>query len=256
MNRRAVIAAVTAAIVVLGVVLVLARQGDDEQAAPTTSTTTTSSTVASTTSSTATASTPTSAASGCNTVGVPDDAADRVDLVGDVDGDDAADQLHSYRLGDVWHLQVELAAGGGADLPIDSFGDAVRLVGPFDLDGDGADEVWAHTGSGASAEILGIVRFADCALAQVGFAEGSPAELPVGGSVGSAAGVACSPGDGADLVIYAASSADGSSYDLVASSYTLEGHLLVAAGEERSTVGADSAEFARATSFSCGTLSL
>lgn len=176
-----------------------------------------------------------------------------------MDGDGAQDVLRSYRLGaDEWHLRVELAAGGAEELPIPTFGDgAIVVLGGADVDGDGGDEVWAQTGSGASAAIVGLARLADCTLQRVTFAGGDPVEFPVGGSVGNAAGLECEAhiDPASDLTAYTATNTGEVSYEVTATEYTLEGTVLVKGASEVSTATMGDEAFDRATTFACDDLS-
>lgn len=195
----------------------------------------------------------------CPTLEVPDEATDLTEAEADVDGDAAADGLRSYRTGDEWHLAVDLAAGGGADTVVVTFDEiGVSVLGGADVDGDGADEVWARTGAGASATILGLARLVDCQLVRVTFAGDQPAELPVGGSVGTTTGLHCEAqlDPAADLTAYTATNTGDTTYDVTATEYALEGTTLVAGATQTSpaTVGDDL--FARATTFTCDDLSL
>lgn len=196
----------------------------------------------------------------CGPVSVPKAAAEVANASGDVDGDGADDVLRSYLLGESdWHLQVALAAGGGADLAIATFsGGSVSVLGGADVDGDGADEIWARTGSGASATILGLARFASCGLTRVTFPAGDPAELPVGGSVGTTSGLECEShvDPTADLTTYDASNTADDQYEVHATEYALNGTTLTQLGTKTSTATAGDDAFARATSFACHGLSL
>lgn len=236
------------ALVALALVAALGACGDDDDgdtAAATTAPPTTTTTEATTT---------TTAPPACPSVAVPDGAQEVTELDGDADGDGADDELRTYRVAEEWHLQVELAAEGGADLVVPSFGGTVGVVGGADLDGDGTDEVWARTGSGASATIVGLARLVDCELVRVTFATGDLAELPVGGSVGTTAGLACD--DGSGVTAFTATLTEGTSYDVAATSYRLEGTQLVEAGTEATTADATDESFLRYASFDCGDLSL
>jgi len=242
---------------VLALTLLAGACGGDEDGDATTTTdeatTTTEEAGASTSSSS------TTAAAACAETDVPADAQEVAEASADVDGDGADDAVRSYVAG-AWHLHVELAAGGGADVELAVFtGGPVTVLGGADVDGDGADEIWAQTGSGASASIVGLARFADCALQQVRFASGDPAELAVGGSVGSAAGLDCDAAvdPEADLTAYSAMHREDGSYDVTATEYALEGSSLVPRGAPTTSVVApDDPAFARATAFTCDTLAL
>jgi hypothetical protein len=226
-------------------VALLAGCGDDD-ATPATTT-------AEATTTTTEVGTTTTQGPACPPVNVPDTAAEVTEQDGDADGDGTDDELRTYRVGDEWHLQVELAADGGSDLVLPSFGGGVGLVGGADVDEDGTDEVWARTGSGASATIVGLARLVDCELQRVMFATGELAELPVGGSVGTSSGLECRAGV---VTAFTATLTAGSTYEVVATSYALEGTTLVERGAETTSVEATDDEFARYTSFSCGDLIL
>lgn len=227
--------------------------GDDDDSDASTST---SATEAPSTSS----SSSTTPAAVCDPIGLSDGAANVAEATGDIDGDGADDGLLSYRLGaDEWHLRVELAAGGAADVVIPTFGaGAIAVLGGADVDGDGGDEVWAQTGSGASATIIGLARFTDCELERVTFAGGDPAEFPVGGSVGNTAGLECEAhGDPtADLTGYTATNTGEDTYEVTATEYALDGTVLVQGASRVSTATVGDEAFARATTFSCDDLSL
>ncbi len=238
-----------ALVLLVALAAALAGCGDDEDAAPPTSTTTTTEAPTTTASTTTTTQAP-----ACPPVAVPSDADEVTELDGDADGDGTDDELRTYRVGDEWHVQVELAADGGDDLVVPSFGGNVGIIGGADVDGDGADEVWARTGSGASATIVGLARLVGCELVRVTFPAGDLAELPVGGSVGTTSGLACLEGGG--LTAYTATLAEGTTYDVAAVTYRLEGTGLVETGIETTTVDATDDAFLQDATFTCGNLTL
>jgi hypothetical protein len=234
-----------AVVLCLALAVVGCSDDGDDDAAPTTTTAATTTT--------STEGTTTTQVPACPAVSVPPDAQEVTELDGDADGDGTDDELRTYRMGEEWHLQVELAAEGGADLVLPSFGGGVGLMGGADIDGDGVHEVWARTGSGASATIVGAARMAGCALERLTFATGELAELPVGGSVGTTSGVECR--DDA-LVTFTATLTEGETYEVVATTYALDGSTLTEQGQEALQVEATDPEFVRYTSFSCGDLAL
>ncbi len=132
----------------------------------------------------------------------------------------------------------------------------VEVLGLADVDGDGRDELWARTGAGASATILGLARRDGCTLERVIGQGGAPVELPVGGSVGSAAGVRCeaSVDPEADLTEYELRSNDGEEYEVTATEYALDGATLVRTGTHAGAATSDDLE--RYTGFRCGDLRL
>jgi hypothetical protein len=172
----------------------------------------------------------------------------------DVDGDEEPDEITTYRVGDTeWHLAVTLATGGGHDLVLPNAGPGgVTLIGGADVDGDGGHELWAKVDSGASAEILGLFAFLDCELRAVVLND-APATFPVGGSVGSSAGLDCAaPG----VVVFSASSNDGQTYEATSTSYELYAGELTFVGADVATVTVDDPGFDRYSSFSCKDLTL
>jgi hypothetical protein len=98
-----------------------------------------------------------------------------------------------------------------------------------------------------------LARLVDCELQRVTFATGGLAELPVGGSVGTSSGLEC-VADG--LTAFTATLTEGSTYEVVATHYILDGTSLAERGTESTTVEATDDEFARYTSFGCGDLIL
>lgn len=245
----------------IALVAALAAGGcGDDDAGPETSTTTaaepTTTTAEPTTTST---STTTSSAAPCPTaVGVPADAAAVTEAPADVDGDGADDQLRTFLLDETWVLQVEVAAGGGAELEMGQSGQGgMGLVGGADVDGDDRAEVWVRVGSGASTVIIGLVRFDECALARVTFEGGQPVELPAGGSVGATAGVECRADDvDADLTTFAAFHREDLRYEVTATQWALEGTVLVERSASTSEMDAEDPDFIRATTFTCHDLTL
>lgn len=227
----------------------LAACGEDDDAGPPASTTTTTESPTTTAPTTTTTQAP-----ACPPVAVPSGAEEVTELDGDADGDGTEDELRTYRVDDEWHVQVELAADGGADLVVPSFGGSVGIIGGADVDGDGADEVWARTGSGASAAIVGLARLVDCELVRVTFPAGDLAELPIGGSVGTTSGLSC-PDDGG-LTAYTATLSEGTIYGVAAVTYRLEGSALVETGTDTTTVDATDDAFLQYATFTCGDLTL
>ncbi|MGH9086467.1 MAG: hypothetical protein ACRDYW_13545 [Acidimicrobiales bacterium] len=245
-----------APLAVLALLLLGAACGDDDgDAVRRASTTTTDAGPTSTTSADGTTSTTEIT---CQPARLPDDASDLEEGAGDVDGDGRVDELRSYRTADGWHVQVELASGGGADLSAgltDAGGFGV--IGGADVDGDGADEVWARTGAGASAVIVGLARLDGCSLTRVALESGEAADFPAGGSVGTAAGLECAATDpSAHVTTYTASNTGDTTYTVEVVEHRLDGNVLreVARRTETTEVGDDL--FARATAFRCGDLAL
>ena len=195
------------ALVVL-LVLAAACGGDGgDEAAPTTTgpaaaTSSTApvstSTTPTTTGAAATSPSTTTGRKSCPAVGLPAGAADVVEkpASGDYDADGATDGLRSYRAAGTWHLRVEPAGGGAADVVVGEVapGQDVRALGGARVDGDRGDEAFAIVGSGASTTIVGLFVLRSCTLewATLG---GVKAAFPVGGNVGSGGGLSCQPPD-------------------------------------------------------------
>ncbi len=191
-------------------------------------------------------------------VPVPEAASALVARTGDIDGDGVDEALRSFLVDDTWILQVETAAGFGTELELaSSGGGAVALIGAADVDGDGAEEVWARVGSGASTVIVGLVRLEACTLERVTFESGQPVELPAGGSVGATAGVECRSDEvDADLTTFAGFHRDDQRYDVTATQWTLEDEVLVERSSSTAELRADDPDFARTTTFTCHDLAL
>lgn len=172
---------------------------------------------------------PTTVAAVCPPVEVPGDATDVTTAEGDFDGDGRADELRGFRAGGAWHLQVELAAGGGDDVAVTPDGPAaVEAIGGFDVNEDGDDEAWARVGSGAYASIFGLFVLQSCELTEV-VRGGLPARFPVGASVGNGVGVECAgAGSGdVDLSVFEGTSGDGVTYMVVSTLLHLDDGSLV-----------------------------
>lgn len=246
-----------ARLAILALLLVAAACGDDEDdgAVPRASTTTTDAGSSSTTSAEATTST---ADATCQAAPVPRDASDVEEGAGDVDGDGQADELRSYQTSDGWHLHVALTSGGAADLATGVTDTATfGVLGGADVDRDGADEVWARTGAGASAVIVGLARLDGCSLTRVAFGSGDAAEFPAGGSVGTAAGLDCAASDPtAHLTSYTATNTSDSTYDVTIVEHRLDGNVLREISRRTETTEVGSDLFARATAFRCGDLAI
>ncbi|MGQ0432428.1 MAG: hypothetical protein ACT452_08485 [Microthrixaceae bacterium] len=244
----------------LAVAVLLAACGTSKGDGPGTTTTTTPG-ASTTTGATGTTGPTTSIATiQCADHPVSEEAADLQSETADLDGDGGDDTVRSYRLGEAeWHLNVALARGGGADLRVATYDNSVvSVLGGADVDGDGADELWARTGQGASATIIGLARLVGCELARVTAPGGEPAELPVGGSVGTASGVECDArvDPTADLTTYTATNLGDDRYEVRATEHTLDGTMLVERGTHTSEATIGDSAFGRATSFSCDDLSL
>jgi hypothetical protein len=245
----------------VALVVLLAGCGDDHDDGGGTTTTTeaTSTTEAATTTEGTTTTTP-----ACDAIEPAAGQPDLVDTTADVDGDGEPDHLRSYRAGGeapgtTFAVQVELAAGGGASLELPGDGvTTVEVLGGADVDRDGDAEIWARTGAGASATIISLLTFEDCALAPVTIAAGGRAEFPIGGSVGTTAGLECGSivDPEAHLVVYSASNVAGDEYEVTATKYRLAGTVLSASSSEPEVGNVQDPDFERIARFHCGDLVL
>jgi hypothetical protein len=235
---------------IAAVVLLAACSGDDNER----STTTERSTSTSTSSPSSTSST----AERCDAIEPPASPQDEQSASADVDGDASPDAITTYRTGTPdapqWHMLVELTAGGGAETIVQGDGQSpVNVIGGADIDGNASAEIWAKVAFGASAEIVGLYRFAECEVSAVQL-NGAPASFPVGGSVGNTSGVECADGK---VVALSASTSDGETYETTKTSYALADGTLTLSGAETGTVKAsDLAAFAPYTAFRCKDLVL
>lgn len=113
----------------------------------------------------------------------------------DGDGDGQPDILQTYRDNEAkWHMQVLWASGGGSDVVLDAFAQSpVRPLGGFDVDGDGRDEAFVVTDTGASAQIISLYStMTDCVLQPI-LIDGTNTiyTMIIAGSLGQPAGVEC-----------------------------------------------------------------
>jgi hypothetical protein len=173
-------------------------------------------------------------------VGIVETAAEPID----VDADGATDTVRSYAVsatpgaGD-WHLRVELAAGGGADLtlPFDPLPAGVTVLGGTYV-GSNVDPgpeglrpmIFATIGAGASAAIVGLYRLSGCDLVVVQNTEfGAPAEFVVGASVMHTDGLRCEGVAGASLLVAVSTIYDdvAMEHEIVERAYTRDGDDLV-----------------------------
>jgi hypothetical protein len=123
-------------------------------------------------------------------------------IAGDFDGDHARDQLLAYAELDAggqprqWHVRAVLATGHIADLVLDN---TSGWIGPnglvarraVDANGDGRDEGFVTSTSGASNDAYNLFVLAGCQLGQVRSAGAGVLQILVGGSVGHAEGFHC-----------------------------------------------------------------
>ena len=133
---------------------------------------------------------------------------------------------------DSWWLLMAWGNGGSTEVMITDSSPvaAARPLGVVDLNGDGQYELFAIVDSGASAQIVGVFELGDCTVNRMTFSDsGAPAAFPVGASIGSLSGVACSSSGSAFSDIDALFATDDGTgmYDGGAQGYTVSGTQLV-----------------------------
>lgn len=152
---------------------------------------------------------------------------------------------------DGWHIRADLTDGRGTI--VDSLttvaSDTASIEGAVDLDGDGPQEVFVVVAHGASAQIYGFYDLDGCDLEAIQFADGSPAELPVGGSVLELHGLRCEA-DGS-LTALTATSEDGVSYTGDQRTYALTDGILTETGATPVTLTADDPALTDYTRLAC-----
>jgi len=173
---------------------------------------------------------------------------------GDFDGDGNEDGMLTYQAAtDVWRLRVVFADGGGADSLIAEGEDFAppRPIGGFDVDGDGAEEVFVTVGSGASTVQIGFYDVAACVATRI-TESGVAAVFSVGASIGQVSGISC-PGDGSINRNFA-QYIDDDVYEGGFAPYLLEGSVLTAFPGDGA--GFDAAEAFALAVLDCGDLAL
>jgi hypothetical protein len=173
---------------------------------------------------------------------------------GDFDGDGSQDGVLTYQAGiDDWRVRIVFADGGGADSAIADGEDFAppRPIGGFDVDGDGAEEIFLTVGAGASTILVGLYDVSSCVATRV-TEGGVAAAFPIGASIGNVSGLDC-PGDGSINRNFAQYIADDV-YEGGFAPYLLEGSVLTAFPGDGAGFTADEA-FALAA-LNCGDLVL
>jgi hypothetical protein len=181
---------------------------------------------------------PTTAPAACPPVDRAPEGDGAVERRADVDGDGRPDLVQSFptpgRTGRVT-LLVELAAGGGAALELESEREpSTALLGTAIVERvDRRHLLWVRVGGGASTVVVGLFWLDGCALGPVVDPSGDPVELPVGGSVRSVAGAECGSllDPQADLLVYEGRSVDGREYAVTVSEHRYEGGTLTPSPE-------------------------
>lgn len=129
-------------------------------------------------------------------------------LAGDVDGDGKEDRIGAYVTGcdssvtpdcSVW-LRVATADGGR--LSFAGAGNSARIAGIGDIDGRPGGEIAIFHTSAASSQWGALLAYRDGELQPIEYADGSPFELAVAGSIINRIGLECrSEGDSRQLVL-------------------------------------------------------
>ena len=186
----------------------------------------------------------------------------RAEHEADVDVDGRDDLVQSFPTSDdstTVTLLVELAAGGGATLELESEHDApAALLGTAVVERlDGRHLLWVRVGAGASTVILGLYWFDDCTLAPVRLPDGDPVELPIGGTVGSVSGAECgSLGDPeADLLLYEGRHLGDDEYEVTVTELRYEAGVLSPSPETK-PASSTTDDVSRASGFRCGDVEL
>lgn len=174
-------------------------------------------------------------------------------MLADADGDGEDDRLVAYRQDDTAVLRVELATGGTIEAEImeDPGPLPVEPIGGHDLDGDGADELFATVGAGAYTFLVGSWVLDGCELVRVTL-DGLPAAFPVGASASNVVGLRCPDAGGLESV--SASYVDEQTFEGGFQPYDLEGAELVAGPFAPAVFHGD--EIFDVARFACGDFSL
>lgn len=173
---------------------------------------------------------------------------------GDFDGDGKADRLLTARVaaGGAWKVRMELAAGGGAEAELPASAQGVKAVGGATLDVTPGQAAFAVVGQGTAGPNLGLFVLRACKVEPVTLA-GQPAAFGVGTSAAARSGVACQvPG----LVVYQATTTDGSVYQGSTVTYLLVGTLLDEVHRAMFSLNAGDPALTPYGRLTCGTLSL
>jgi hypothetical protein len=196
---------------------------------------------------------PTSAAA-CPALPAATATTDTSTAAGDFDGDGRPDRLIAGRDGaaGAWRVRVELAAGGGGELPLPGATEGVKAVGGALLDVGPSQAAFVQVGTNAAGVNVGLFVLRQCRLERVTLG-GQPADFPVRTSAGARSGLACQvPG----LVAYEATSTDGRFYQARTVSYLLLGGIVDEVHRATSMLGADDPALAPYGTFTCGSLKL
>lgn len=177
---------------------------------------------------------------------------------GDFDGNGTPDVLRAYKLGNDWHLRVELGGGaGGSDLIVPGIDpvSGMKAVGGFNLNDTVAEEAFAVVGSGASTTLVGIFVFANCSLVRV-TENGNPASFAVGASVLNRSGISCVQGGALQTLSATAPPNTGTPFTVARQTWDVVGTALVFVKVTQSTIASNDPALAASAKFDCGGLSL
>ena len=103
----------------------------------------------------------------------------------DLDGDGKPDRLTTYfSSSGTWRFRVQLAAGGGADVSVQSSGTGqVYVVGGFNLDAKPGDEAFVDVGDGDIGSLVSIFQLQHCSLVRLLGPDGRPSAFSIGGTI-------------------------------------------------------------------------
>lgn len=248
-RRRLAVATVATVAVVTALLGACSDDGGDDEAATTSTTATTSSTTTTSTSAPDAVTTTTAAPVVCPPAAPGTPVGEPSTIDADVDGDGTPEVVSAF-LDDLgaWRLRVARPDGNVVDEPLTTAAaDVARVESATDVDGNGAAELWAQVGTGASATIVGVFVVEGCDVLPVQL-DGRPAEFAVGGTVTLLQGVAC---QGSTVVHLGATSDDGVTYTTLDLTYELRGAELVRTDERSRTLTADDPELASYSDFAC-----
>jgi hypothetical protein len=189
---------------------------------------------------------------------LPEGISDETTAPGNFDGDGSPDVLRVYRSSGAWHARIEIGGNPVADVVLAGSG-PMTAVGGASVDAVPVDEAWVKVGTTPGKDVLGLLTLLGCELHRVSL-EGTPAELPVGGTSTTADGVACFGFD-VGLEVFTTTSTDGVTYTGTSSIYTIDyGNvpptLVLGSTAAQSQTTSDGASYDALHTFQCDDLSV
>ncbi len=182
----------------------------------------------------------------CPSSSLPPNISNVTTAPGRFDGDGQPDVLKAYQSAGVWHLRVELSAGGEVDVTVPNVGagDSVKAVGGFSIDASLA---------GGYSTLVGIWKTGGfCQLTRMTVG-GNPSTFPVGASVRKRVGLRCIAGTA--LQVLETESNDGTQYMGTIANFDVVGNTLVLANTSPpQVIAATDPNLAPYGMFTCGSL--